>query len=135
MEAETTNKTQALTDKELIKILLVEDDAVDRKLVERALAKNSKPVEFTLEFAESLSAAIEQLSNNKQYDIILLDLMLPDSHGVETVQRVREINPHIPIVVLTGLDDEQTALLAIENGATDHVIKSQSLDNILFGII
>jgi len=131
MEIQTSGKSQALTDKKLVKVLLVEDDVIDRKLVERILAKSSKPVEFTLEFAENLSAAIEQLSNNKRYDIILLDLMLPDSYGVETVQRVREINPHIPIVVLTGLDDEQAGLSAIENGATDYLIKGQELPNML----
>lgn len=107
-----------LKDKTLIKVLLVEDDTVDSRLVKRILASCSQPVEFTVELAENLSAAIECLSSRK-YDIVLLDLRLPDSSGIETVQKVSEVNPRIPIVVLTGLDDEETGLGAIKNGATD----------------
>ncbi len=130
METEIEEKTRVLMDKELIKVLLVEDDAIDRKLVERALANCSRPVEFVIDPVGSISEAVEHLES-KKYNIVLLDLMLPDSHGVETVQRIKETNSHIPIVVLTGLDDEQTGLTAIEKGATDYLVKGQSLDNIL----
>ncbi len=131
METETTNKTQALTDKELIKILLVEDDAIDRKLVERILAKNPKPVEFTLDFTESLSAAIEQLSNNKKYDIVLLDLGLPDSQGLETFTALHTKIPQVPIIVLSGMTDETLAVKAVQSGAQDYIIKGQSDGNTL----
>ncbi len=130
MEAETTEKTQILVDKKLIKVLLVEDDAIDNQLVKRLLASCSQPVEFTAESVESLSEAIECIGS-RDYDIVLLDLGLPDSSGVETVRKVSEINPHIPIIVLTGLHDEETGLLAIENGATDYLMKGPLLENIL----
>ena len=130
MGTETIDKTQILTGKDLIKVLLVEDDAVDRKIVERILANCPWPVEFVIESAGSLSEAVECLGS-KGHDLVLLDLGLPDSSGVETVHRVSEINPHIPIIVLTVLDDEGTGLLAIEKGATDYLVKDQSLDKIL----
>ncbi len=130
METETTEKTQILTDKDLIKVLLVEDDEVDKQLVKRLLVKYPQPIEFAIESVNRLSTAIEYLGS-RNYDIILLDLGLPDSRGIETVRRVSEINPHIPIVVLTGLDDEETGLLAIKNGATDYLVKGLPLDNLL----
>ena len=130
METETTEKTQILTDNNLIKVLLVEDDAVDRKSVQRLLAKRSKPVEFTVESAESLSVAVEHLGS-REFDIVLLDLGLPDSDGIETIRKVSIVNPRIPIVVLTGLDDEETSLLAMKNGAADYLFKGQQLENIL----
>ncbi len=130
METETTEKTQILTDKDLIKVLLVEDDEVDKRLVERLLAKYPQPIEFAIESVDRLSTAIEYLGS-RNYDIILLDLGLPDSRGIETIRRVSEINPHIPIVVLTGLDDEEMGLLAIKNGATDYLVKGLPLDNLL----
>ena len=130
MEAETDEKVKALTNKSLINVLLVEDDEIDRKLVERTLTDCSQPVEFVIDVVGSMSEAVEHLGS-RRHDIVLLDLMLPDSDGLETVQRVREINPHIPIVVLTGLDDEQAGLSTIEKGATDYLIKGQSLDKML----
>ena len=130
MDTKATEKTQTLMEKDLIKVLLVEDDAVDRRLVKRLLAKCSQPVEFGVESVRTLSAAIECLGS-REYDITLLDLRLPDSSGIETVRKVSEVNPRMPIVVLTGLDDEETGLLAIKNGATDYLVKSQSLENLL----
>jgi len=130
METETTEKHQILMDKDLIKVLLVEDDAVDSQLVKRVLASCSQPLEFTVELAENLSAAIESLAN-REYNIVLLDLRLPDSSGIETVREVRKVNPRLPIVVLTGLDDEEMGLLAIKSGATDYLVKGQPLENLL----
>ena len=130
MGTETTEKTQILMDKDLIRVLLVEDDAVDSRIVKRVLARCLKPVKFTVELAESLSAAIEDLGS-REYDAVLLDLRLPDSTGIETVQKINEVNPRIPIVVLTGLDDEETGLWAIRNGATDYLVKSRSLESLL----
>ncbi len=130
MEMETREKTQILMDKDLIKVLLVEDDAVDSRLVKRVLAKCSQPVEFAVELVGSLSAAVKCLGSS-EYDIVLLDLRLPDSAGIETVRNISGVNPRLPIVVLTGLDDEETGLLAIKNGATDYLVKSQSLENLL----
>jgi len=130
METETTKTTQALLDKGLIKVLLVEDDVIDKLIVEKILAKCSRSIEFAADSAGSLSEAIESL-NTTEYDVVLLDLILPDSYGLETVQRIKETNSHIPIVVLTGFDDEQTGLSAIKTGAMDYLLKGQLLDNML----
>lgn len=130
METERTGKTQILTDNDLIKVLLVEDDAVERRLVERLLSRCLQPVEFAVEPVGSLPATVECLGS-KEYDIVLLDLGLSDSNGIETVRKVSEVNPRLPIVVLTGLDDEEIGLSAIKNGAADYLVKSQSLENLL----
>jgi len=130
MKPERTEKAQIAADKELIKVLLVEDNAVDRRIVERLLARCPQAVEFAVESAGSLSAAAECLGS-KEYDIVLLDLRLPDSSGIETVRKVSEVNPRLPIVVLTGLDDEEMGLLAIKSGAMDYLVKGQLLENLL----
>ena len=78
METKVTERTRIPQDKDLTNVLLVEDDALDRRLVERLLAKCSRPVEFAVDSVGSLSAAIECLDDG-EYDIALLDLGLPDS--------------------------------------------------------
>ena len=130
METKVTERTRIPQDKDLTNVLLVEDDALDRRLVERLLAKCSRPVEFAVDSVGSLSAAIECLDDG-EYDIALLDLGLPDSRGIETVRSVIAAHPRLPIVVLTGCDDEETGLLAIKNGATDYLVKNRSLENLL----
>jgi PAS domain S-box-containing protein len=106
---------------------LVDDDPADRQLVKLALAKSSQSVQFNIETAETLSETKERLSNN-EYDIVLLDLGLPDSQGMETVQNVHKTNPDLPIVVLTGLDNEEVGLDAIRSGAEDYLTKGKSLE-------
>ena len=118
--------------KDIIKLLHVEDDEIDRRSVKRILAECSRPVEFTVESVSRISAAIEYLANS-QCDIILLDLGLPDSSGgIEGVQKlVSAVNSDLPIVVLTGEHDEETGLSAIKNGATDYLCKDLPLDVLL----
>ncbi len=120
----------AVLEKKSIRILQVEDDAVDRKLVERVLTRCPQPVDFSVESVERLSVALQCLAN-RDYDLALLDLGLPDSKGIEIIQKVQQVNPNIPVVVLTGLDDEETGLLAIKNGATDYLIKGPMLNDLL----
>jgi len=109
-----------------INILVVDDDCDDHRLVELFLKKSSQPVEFTVSIAETLVQAFEILSGGF-FDVLLLDLQLPDSNGIQTVQKARSASPYIPIVVLTGLTDEEMGLEAIRNGADDYLIKGQSL--------
>lgn len=130
METKATGRIQTLMDKKLIKVLLVEDDAVDKRSVEQLLAKCSQSVEFTVESVGTLSADVECLAD-KGYDIAVLDPRLPDSGGVEAVRKLSVANPHLPVVVLTGSDDEETGLLAIKSGAADCLVKSQLLENVL----
>jgi signal transduction histidine kinase len=117
-------------DKELIRILHVEDDEVDRRLVNRILAECSRPIEFEIEPVNRLSTAIDCLGN-KKYDIALLDLGLPDTNGVESVQMVKQSNPNLPILVLTGTSDREIGLEAIKNGATDYLSKNIALEELL----
>jgi len=116
--------------KELIKLLLVDDDAGDRKMVKLALSQFSDIINFDIETAEILSEAIENLKN-KDYDVVLLDLGLPDSSGIDTVQKTHEANPNVPIVVLTGLTSEETGLEALEKGAEDYLVKGKILEHTL----
>jgi len=116
--------------KELIDILLVEDDLSDCRLVRLALAKSRQPVEFAVETVESLAECIERLRDSS-FDLVLLDLGLPDSQGLATVDKVCEICPDIPVVVLTGLADEEVGVEAIKRGASDYLVKSKFFRNLL----
>ena len=113
-----------------VNILLVDDDPLDRRLVEVTLARSNTSVQYNVETAGTLSEATERLSNGN-YDVLLLDLNLPDSSGIDTVQKARDINSDASIVVLTGLDDEEMGLEAIRKGAEDYLIKGKSLEHIL----
>jgi signal transduction histidine kinase len=117
-------------DKEQIRILHVEDDEVDRRLVNRILADCSRPVEFEIEPVNRLSTAIECMGN-KNFDIALLDLGLPDTNGIDSVQMIKQANPNLPIVVLTGTSDREIGLEAIKNGATDYLSKNIALEELL----
>ena len=119
-----------LLNKHLLKVLLVDDEATDRIPVERILRNCSSPAEFVVESVVNLSEAIKKLTE-KQYDVVLLDLELPDSSGIEILQQVVKVAPDIPVVVLTELDDEQTGFSALEDGATDYLVKDLPLDVVL----
>jgi two-component system sensor histidine kinase/response regulator len=107
----------------LIRILLVEDNPADAYLLERFLAKVDRD-NFNLTKVESSKEAISFLLNDT-FDIILLDLSLPDSQGLETVRKVYQSAKETPIVVLTGLDDEAIATAALREGAQDYIIKGE----------
>ncbi len=106
-----------------IKILLIEDNPDDQELLQRKLGKSANG-RLTVTAVKSLHDAIEHLAQNKP-DIILSDLGLPDSHGLDTVTKIMCEAPNIPLVVLTGLDDEATALKAVQAGAQDYLVKGQ----------
>lgn len=112
-----------MTTAKALRFLIVEDDIVDRKLLERLLAKSSLDV-ATVEYADRLSTALETLSRSS-FDVVLLDLGLPDSRGTESVINIQSRAPHVPIIVLSGLDDEATATSAVQKGVQDYLIKGQ----------
>ena len=130
MKTATDKETQTLLDKRLLKVLLVDDEATDRIPVERILRTCSSPAEFVVESAVCLSEAIKNLTE-KQFDVVLLDLELPDSSGIEILQQVIKVAPDIPVVVLTELEDEQTGFSALEDGAPDYLVKDLPLDVVL----
>ena len=106
-----------------IKLLLVEDDQDDALLTTEILNKNNSK-EFYLTHKSSLSDAISELSR-EHFDEILLDLNLPDSQGVDTFRKIRSLTPDIPIVVLSGINDEEIATKAIHEGAQDYIVKEE----------
>ena len=116
--------------RKLINILLVDDDPADRRLVKLTLAKSVEPVSFAVETVSSLAEGLKQLETHS-FDLLLLDLGLPDSRGLETVDKAHRAHPDIPIVVLTGLADEETGLEAIKTGANDYLVKDNLLKDLL----
>ena len=102
-----------------LRILLVEDDPEDAKLTRLALREAGH---LALTHAVSLAEA-RQILDREQPDIILLDLNLPDSEGIATVQTMRQMAFAVPLVVLTGHDDQEMAQATIEAGAQDYLIK------------
>ena len=112
-----------------IRILLVEDNSGDRRLISEMLAEASN-VTFDVKYADRLQAAIEYLSQNR-VEVILLDLGLPDSQGLETLKKTYAQVPETPIVVLTGLNDEMIGTQAVNEGAQDYLIKGQVDTNLL----
>lgn len=103
-----------------MQILLVEDNRGDARLLELML-QEALP-DHSLTHADSLSRAIT-LAQEQSYDIILLDLSLPDSSGSQTFWRMHDASPAIPIVVMTGLDDEALGAELVQSGAQDFLVK------------
>ena len=111
-----------MTDKP-VSILLIEDNPGDRRLIREMLAEAGN-VAFDVQYADRLQAAMECLGQNG-VEVILLDLGLPDSQGLETLRKVYAQASEMPIVVLTGLNDEMVGVQAINEGAQDYLIKGQ----------
>ncbi len=101
--------------------LLIEDDPGDQRLIKEFLTRPGGD-RFSLTLAGSLSEGMDCL-REKALDIVLLDLSLPDSTGLETVQRLRDEFGNVPLVVFTGLDDDVTGTQAVQLGAQDYLIK------------
>ena len=95
-----------VTDQQPIKVLLVENNMGDARLLREALAE-ADPSRFQLTHVQRLSQALVHLDENA-YNVVLLDLGLPDSHGIDTLALAQAHTPTVPIVVLTGLQDEES---------------------------
>ncbi len=116
-----------------VKILLVEDNPGDARLIREMLAGPEAPG-FTIEWVPRLSQGLEHLGSG-EIDLVLLDLGLPDSHGLDTFYKAYTQAPEIPFVLLTGLDDETLALTAVRKGAQDYLIKGETDANTLLRTI
>ena len=112
-----------------VRILLVEDNPADVRLIQETLA-GVPDFPFSLEQASKLSAGIGQLTVQDP-DVILLDLRLPDSRGLDTFTKIQAQAPQKPIVVLSGLDDQDLADRAVREGAQDYLVKGQMDGNLL----
>lgn len=106
-----------------IKVLLIEDNPGDARLVQEMLSE-IKPSPFALEWAERLSIGLERLAQG-DIDVILLDLGLPDSTGINTFFKTHIKAPRAAVIVLTALDDEELAIQAVREGAQDYLVKGQ----------
>jgi signal transduction histidine kinase len=109
---------------EAVKILLVEDSLSDAVLLQESLTEDGAG-EFVITHAESWKEAVARLSNQR-FDVLLLDLSLPDITGRDTFVRARAEAPLLPIVVLTGVADEAVGLEAVRHGIQDYLIKGQA---------
>jgi diguanylate cyclase (GGDEF)-like protein len=101
-------------------ILLVEDDDADAVLFERALSTCAGA--YRLQVCSTLAEAVVWLDDHC-CDVILLDLSLPDSFGLDGIREIHKLHADLPIVMLTGLDDDKTALDALDSGAQDYLVK------------
>ena len=100
----------------------MEDNAADARLVAEYLSDVDSPVRLT--HADGLEHAVEKLGQ-QTFHAVLLDLSLPDCQGIETFARAHAAAPNAPIVVLTGMDDEELALRAVREGAQDYLVKDR----------
>lgn len=106
-----------------IRILLVEDEEDDAFLLQRALAKTA-PGQFEMTNVATLEEALRALATSR-FHVVLSDLSLPDSRGLETFERIHEADPGVAVVVLTGNDDERLAVRALNEGAQDYLVKGR----------
>jgi DNA-binding response OmpR family regulator len=104
-----------------IRVLLIEDNSEHAELLERLLGFSDYP-KFTVTTGKTLAAGVKKLGAGTQ-DIVLLDLTLPDSDGVETFRKVNEGAPTLPIVILSGISDVTSAIEMVQEGAQDYLVK------------
>ncbi len=103
-----------------ISLLLIEDDQGDAILVEELISEAG--ADITVEWASSIAVAEDKLAVSRP-DCVLLDLNLPDANGISAVDRIAKIDAALPIVVLTGLNDEHFGMSAMASGAQDYLVK------------
>jgi len=111
------------------KILVIEDDISFCKLLEKFLIKNKYEVAVAFSAAEARS-----IIKNESFDLILTDLRLPDSDGIVLMSEFKNTYPEIPVILMTGYSDVNTAVKAIKNGAADYISKPFNPDEVLLVI-
>lgn len=114
---------------EIIKALLIEDNPGDARLVKEMLV-DAGTNKFSLAQVGLIKEGLSLLKD-EDYHVILLDLSLPGEHGLDTLRQVCAVVPRLPIVILTGLDDETVAVRAVQEGAQDYLVKGQMDSNLL----
>ncbi len=123
---------------ETVRVLLIEDNPDDAAQIREMLVAMSLPgltaPAFELEGVNRLTAGLERLDKSK-VDVLLLDLSLPDSQGLATFTKIYAVAPNLPIVILTGFDDEAIAMKAVRTGAQDYLVKAQVNGDLLLRAI
>lgn len=112
-----------MSESDAINVLLIEDDEADAILFQRSLVGVSS--NYRAQVCENLADGLSWLAENP-CNVVLLDFSLPDSFGLEGIGSIHKAFPDVPIVMLTGLDDDQIAMDALENGAQDYLIKGET---------
>jgi two-component system, NtrC family, response regulator HydG len=113
----------------MVNILVVDDDATFCVMLKTFLEKKNFSVKEAYSFSEGLKAA-----KNNAFEVVLIDIRLPDNDGLELLTQVKNINPNTPVILMTGYGDIRTAVRAIKMGAFEYVTKPVNPDEILFTI-
>ncbi|MBI3585197.1 MAG: response regulator [Nitrospinae bacterium] len=121
------------TEKQTVRVLLIEDNPGDVRLIQEML-KEADYAGFELSCVESLGEALKLLEKI-EFDVILVDLGLPDSQGLETLRKIYTKVSDSPIVVFTGLSDEHIGIQAVREGAEDYLVKGEVNPNLLIRVI
>lgn len=111
-------------DQSKIRVLLLEDNSVEAKIIQRILSLRVEPG-YEVTHAPQLAEGLKKL-NSAVYDLVLVDLSLPDSEGLNTFLEVQKQVPDLPIIVLTGHDDETLAVETLRRGAQDYLVKAEA---------
>ncbi|MBN1523277.1 MAG: response regulator [Spirochaetales bacterium] len=118
---------------EIYQILMIEDDDDDIFII-KSMLTDTVDFRFNLDTSTKLEDALEKMKKSV-FDIILMDLNLPDSHGLETLKKILNADETVPIVVLTGLNDKTLGILAVKEGAQDYLVKGEISGNLLARVI
>ncbi len=118
----------------IINVLLIEDDTGDAFLIEELLTEiqqfyNSR-TSFQVKQVRSMAEGLK-IINAGDFQVAVMDLSLPDSQNLDSLEKLRSQAPDVPVVVLTSLDDEELAVKAVEKGAQDYILKNELVGNIL----
>jgi two-component system, NarL family, sensor histidine kinase UhpB len=114
-----------------MRILMVEDNPGDVRLLHEHLVGDRRVAEvFQVVHVDRLALAVEALERSS-FEVVLLDLSLPDSQGIETLRRMHEARPGMPIVVLTSIDDDVLGLQLLQRGAQDYLVKGELTSSLL----
>ncbi|RJX32943.1 MAG: hybrid sensor histidine kinase/response regulator [Desulfurivibrio sp.] len=125
-----TRKGAGRADERVIRLLLIEDNPADAGLV-REFAADSGDSPPQISHATRLAEAVELLQQ-EAFDVVLADLCLPDSQGIETFIKIHTLVPEVPIIILTGISDKDLAASAVRSGAQDYLVKG-GIDGALLG--
>jgi putative nucleotidyltransferase with HDIG domain len=111
----------------MLPLLLVEDNAGDARLIQIMLAEVGG---FQISWVDRLSKALVAIPDGN-FGAVLLDLSLPDARGMEGIDAIRHLAPTLPVVILTGLDDEEMGRCAVRHGCQDYLVKGQGEGNLI----
>jgi DNA-binding response OmpR family regulator len=112
-----------------LQILVVEDNLADADFI-REILPATGPASFQIGSVARLAEALVRLQGEK-IDLVLLDLGLPDSQGLQTLRQLHQAAPDVPVIVLTGTDDNELGVAALQEGAQDYLVKGQINRNLM----